>query len=290
MIVQVNRMKCVCIVLNYNDATTVIEFANKVKQYRSVDKIVIVDNNSTDNSYSTLKSKYVKEDKIVVIKTDVNKGYGYGNNFGLKYAKEKYHNQYTLISNPDVIFSDSMLEELLAVIQKKQVAVVSGVQTTTDKTPIADKAWKVPTAFEYIFANTRLGHWLNLTSRYPNDYFDTELSTVDCVPGAMLLVDTDAFLDVGGYDERMFLYGEETTLGFKLKQKGYVSLLANNAQYVHIGSTSTSKSLTSKAAKQQKIYQSRLFFLKHYLKVGKLRYIIAKKVYDRSVKKISQVK
>lgn len=181
-----------------------------------------------------------------------------------------------------------MLGILLDVIREKDAAVVSGVQLTKDKKEILDKAWKIPTIFEYIFNNTKLSRIMDLTSRYPQEYFSNSLSKVDCVPGAMLLVNTMYFKNIGGYDEDMFLYGEETTLGYKLKKANYSSFIVNDVSYVHIGSTSTNKVLPQASKKLRLIYNSRLFFMKKYLKINKVTYFVASKVYTRIVKKVEK--
>lgn len=281
-------LKCVCVVLNYNDAKIVQEFIKRVENYKNVSNLIIVDNNSTDNSYRTLHNLYKDNSKISVIKVDENKGYGFGNNIGVSYSWDKFKNEYTLISNPDVIFTDEMLGILLDVIRKKDAAVVSGVQLTKDKKEILDKSWKIPTIFEYIFNNTKLSRIMDLTSRYPQEYFSNSLSKVDCVPGAMLLVNTMYFKNIGGYDEDMFLYGEETTLGYKLKKANYSSFIVNDVSYVHIGSTSTNKVLPQASKKLRLIYNSRLFFMKKYLKINKVTYFVASKVYTRIVKKVEK--
>ena len=68
-------MKIGIVILNYNDSETTIELLEKIKNYEILNLIVIVDNNSTDNSYKKL-TKYENE-KIKLIKTEKNKGYGY---------------------------------------------------------------------------------------------------------------------------------------------------------------------------------------------------------------------
>lgn len=88
---------------------------------------------------------------------------------------------------------------------------------------------------------------------------------VDCVPGALLLYDTDKFLEVDGYDEEMFLFGEETTLGFKFKEKGYKSLLILDDYYRHEYSVSINKSISQKSKQLEILYHSRLLFMKKYL-------------------------
>ena len=61
------------IILNYNDLQTTKKYINNIKDYKVLDKIIIVDNKSTDNSYEELKK--LSNDKISVIETDDNKGY-----------------------------------------------------------------------------------------------------------------------------------------------------------------------------------------------------------------------
>ena len=71
------------VILNYNDYETTINMLNSIKDYDSLDHIVVVDNKSTDNSYEVLKPYESK--KIDVIQSKSNKGYSYGNNVGIKY-------------------------------------------------------------------------------------------------------------------------------------------------------------------------------------------------------------
>lgn len=61
-------MKNFLIVLNYNDAETTLEFVEMAKMCNAIDKIVVVDNCSTD--YSLSKLTCLKSDKIDVIQTD----------------------------------------------------------------------------------------------------------------------------------------------------------------------------------------------------------------------------
>lgn len=279
-------MKCSCVVLNYNDSDTVIEFIQRIRDYKNIENIVIVDNMSTDESFERLSNLYREESKINILQTDENKGYGYGNNYGVSYVYKTFEDKYTLISNPDVIFSEEMLNDLLDAIDNNNVSVVSGVQFTKENVEIADKAWKVPNAFEYIFEGSKLAKLFKVSSLYKEEHFKSVLSRVDCVPGAMLLVNTKDFLDIGGYDDRMFLYCEETTLGYKLMKAELSTLLVNNAGYIHIGSTSTGKELATKKAQKRLIYNSRLFFLKNYLRVNRLTYSIAKWNYNRIVQKM----
>ena len=67
------------VILNYNDSETVEEYYNLIKDYHSIDRIVIVDNKSPDGSFKKLC--LLNKGNVDVIQTDKNKGYSYGNNY-----------------------------------------------------------------------------------------------------------------------------------------------------------------------------------------------------------------
>lgn len=95
-------MKINCVVLNYNDADTVMSLLNRIRGFRCFENIVVVDNASTDNSWQRLKE--LQDDKIAVIQSEKNGGYGYGNNLGVRYAIQKNEATHVVIVNPDVKF------------------------------------------------------------------------------------------------------------------------------------------------------------------------------------------
>ena len=62
-------MRTAMIVLNYNDYETTMKFIENIINYKSIEKIIIVDNNSTDNSYDKLKK--LESDKVEIIKSHI---------------------------------------------------------------------------------------------------------------------------------------------------------------------------------------------------------------------------
>lgn len=85
------------VVLNYNDYETTAEFISRVEPYRNIHKIIIVDNQSSDDSFVRL-TKF-KSGKVDVIQASVNKGYAAGNNYGIRYALEVYMPEYIIIQS-----------------------------------------------------------------------------------------------------------------------------------------------------------------------------------------------
>ena len=98
------------LVLNYNDAATTIHFVESVKDYFGVRKILVVDNHSKDDSLICLKS--LESDKVIVVDSGKNGGYGAGNNFGVRYLHDNYESEYILVCNPDVAIAEESISKL----------------------------------------------------------------------------------------------------------------------------------------------------------------------------------
>ena len=93
------------------------------------------------------------------------------------------------------------------------------------------------------------------------------------------MVDIGKMLEVGGYDEGVFLYQEEAILGFKLKQRGYKTIILTKYSYLHAHSQSINKSFDKTLARQRLREESVLYYFRHYLKVGDLKIAFAKLVF-----------
>ena len=89
------------IIINYNDYDTTKRLLDNVSKYKCLDKIVVVDNDSSDDSYNKLKR--VKRKNLVILKNNDNRGYASGINIGVKYLIEELGNLNIIISNSDVI-------------------------------------------------------------------------------------------------------------------------------------------------------------------------------------------
>ena len=131
--------KKVLIVLNYNDFETTEAFLVKVMQMECFNKIVVVDNCSTDESFRRLK-KYESE-LIDVIQTTRNGGYAYGNNFGSIYAIRNYSPDIIFISNPDVEFEKKVVDKMEEeIINDDEIGVIA---------PVVNQGYNIWTLPEY---------------------------------------------------------------------------------------------------------------------------------------------
>ena len=81
-------MKVAVIIVEFNDAEQTIKYVNEIAQYKNIQRIVVVDNHSTElNTMNLLKE--IQNEKVIILQSDKNGGYNYGNNFGIQYLQEQ---------------------------------------------------------------------------------------------------------------------------------------------------------------------------------------------------------
>ena len=279
-----NNDNCCLLILNYNDSDTVIKLLKTTEAYSVFKYVLIVDNASTDDSYRVLKA--YENDKIKLIRSDINGGYGAGNNMGIKYAKNTLGCEYVLLSNPDVYFDESLVKDFTEVLKNEPAAaLVSAVQLDINGVPIEDKAWKIPSSLEYAVMNTKLSNF-NDGWHYKDKELTEPLCEVECLPGALLFFDADKFIEAGGYDENMFLFCEETVIAVRLKQKGYKTYLLADKTYKHEHSVSINKSINSEIKKLKMIFDNRRYVMKKYLNSPLYLRILAKFIQSMKILKM----
>lgn len=254
-----------CIILNYNVADMTEDLVHSIEEYKNINYIVVVDNCSSDGSYERLKT--LASDKIHVLKTGKNGGYGYGNNFGIKYSWENLNASRVLICNPDVKFSERCLAEMLTAMSKsKDIAVVSCIPYGIDGKRQSNGFWNLTSATGYALRTCTLySTFSNNIFGSPDKYHNEQTEVkADCVVGSMLLLDTSLMLQSGMYDERMFLYCEETTLGIKLKKAGLKTIVLIRESYIHNHSISINKSINSLFRRRKIVVESKRIVITDY--------------------------
>ena len=256
------------LILNYNDAETTISLLNKIMNYKNIHRICVVDNKSSDNSFDLL-SKYANE-KICVLNSSKNGGYGYGNNFGIRYLTSNHNSEYILLCNPDVVFDDDTLlslEMFLRTHNEYMIAAPFMLDKNSIKQP--NTAFPVKSCLKYVLSTGMITSKLLKSVQYSDLVKRTdEYIDVGAVAGSMFLFDAEKMLKYGMFDENIFLYCEERVLGIKCENAGYKIALLPNISYIHNHSVSINKTFSSELAKRRIMNNSRLYVISKYYKAG----------------------
>lgn len=277
-------MNISCIILNYNDAGTAISLVRSISNYEALDSIVVVDNHSTDDSADRLKA--LAGGKVHFIRSEKNGGYGYGNNQGIRYAYQVLHATHVLIANPDVKVSEECIRAMKASFFKIDRLAVAAAVTTDGTGAIALSSWRLNGLLGDLLDTGLMTRrlfkpWLNDRPELKADLKVTRRGKeryvfVDAVSGSLFMADLNALMECGLYDEDVFLYYEEKILGFKLKEKGYRTVLLLNKSYVHLHSVTINKNVKSILKKQALLHKSKLHYYKNYLGINRFQECMVK--------------
>ncbi|MEI3169830.1 MAG: glycosyltransferase family 2 protein [Lachnospiraceae bacterium] len=275
-------MQLSCVILNYNDAETTEKLVMQIADYDVLHQIIVVDNASTDDSLERLRklesdANASQSCKVRVISADHNGGYGSGNNLGVRCGAEQGAT-HVLIANPDVVFSEQSLKAMLAVFARHPEVGIVTTRIRDARFPNLKNGWPLRSFMRELLSMGPVSRrLLGKTFDYPDSYFAGRSAVyVGAVHGSMLMVDTEKFLEAGGYDEGIFLYEEEQVLGRRMQNAGYRSVLLLNQHYDHEHSASISKSFSDAMKRQRLREESTLYYMKHYLHISPLQEQIAK--------------
>jgi N-acetylglucosaminyl-diphospho-decaprenol L-rhamnosyltransferase len=202
-----------------------------------VEEVVVVDNASTDGSAEGLAAT---DPGVRLVRTGANLGYGSGVNRGLAEGSRAL----VLVCNPDVVVHQGAIGALAeALLADGRTAVVGPCILETDGS-------RYPSARRFPSWLDAAGHALlgivrpdnPFTGRYRMTDLDTTApSTVDWVSGACFLARRSVLEEIGGFDERYFMYLEDTDLCWRVGRAGYRVRYVPTATVSHLRGHSTAR-------------------------------------------------
>lgn len=191
------------LIVTYNHKNYLKACIESIQNQDYPHEIILIDNCSTDGTV-----EYVKENLpfVKVVESKKNLGYGAGNNVGVKYAK----GEYVVILNPDTIVEKNWLKELIKPLEKGERLF------TTPKILLFD-------GFA-ISACGLVAHYTGLTfarGYLAKPYEFKKLEYVSCFSGACFAIRKKDFEELGGFDEKFFLYIDDSDLSWRAHLKGF---------------------------------------------------------------------
>ncbi len=217
-------------------------------------EIVVIDNNSSDQTLEKLKS--YKDIKL--IKNSKNLGFGKAINIGVKNSQ----GEYLFFLNPDCIVQEKTVEKLSAYLDQNLEVGVVGPKLLSSDGSVQTEMAKFPAVLPQILILLRL-HRLRFFQKLVYPKFDYEKTQeAEHLMGAALMIRRAVFEEVGGFDEKFFLWFEETDLLKRISDKGYKIVYVPEAIVTHLVGQST-KQLNP--IKKQTIWNRSLlhYFRKH---------------------------
>lgn len=226
-------------------------------------EVIIIDNNSSDNSQLMVKTFY-KDYQI--IQNRRNEGYTRALNKGLIKAK----GDYLVVLNPDTILQKKSITKLVnALKNNKNIGVVGPKVINEDGTfqKSCRRGLAKPQAvFSYFLGLSKLFPHNKMFTGYQLTHLDeNEENEVYGVSGSCMVIKRMVIEDIGYFDERYFAYQEDSDYCLMAINKGWKILYLPSAQIIHKGGIGGSNSVPMKAIFEwHKSYY--LYYEKHFQK------------------------
>ena len=181
-------------------------------------EIILVDNNSTDGSVEFITKNYPS---LIIIKLDSNKGFAEPNNVAAKISKGKY----LLFLNNDTVVTPNFIFEMVKVMETdKKIAICQSLLLKPDGS--------VDSSGDFI---DHLGVVYNSKTKID------EIREVSSARGASMLVRSDIFEKLDGFDQKFFITFEDVDLCWRSWILGYRVLIIPTSIVYHEGGITIKK-------------------------------------------------
>lgn len=232
------------VIINFNTCEMTSECIDSVIKHTSgiEYEIILVDNASTDGSREFFKD----DSRVTYVYNETNRGFGAGNNLGVKYASGKY----IFLLNSDTLLQNNAIKMLFDFSERHQKPCVCG-------------AWLVdkdghPNVSEVAFPRMNIYEFVKSFMPKNKVYDRNGVECVDCVCGADMFMPKSYYDIVGGFDENIFMYGEEVEMQYRIKSMEIPRIVLAGPQIVHFGGGSSTDVSPNKV-------QSHMYFLKKHM-------------------------
>lgn len=250
------------VIVNWNAGAQLRACVDSIFEHGSpwVDRIVVVDNGSTDGSALSVDGLA----KVTLIRAGQNLGFAKACNMGAAPCKSEF----LLFLNPDAYLYPGSLSKSLAFMGEPRNSRVGicGIQLIDEPGNVARSCARFPSVIGLLAHAVGIDRLFPRAGYFMREWDHQNTRRVDHVIGAFFLVRSQVFDALHGFDERFFVYLEDLDFSLRAKRAGWLSVYLADAQAFHAGGG------TSKQVKARRLFyslRSRLVYsFKHFRLLG----------------------
>jgi GT2 family glycosyltransferase len=242
------------IIVNYKTINYLVNAIDSIfEKTKDIDfEIIVVDNNSSDNSEYILQERY--SGKIIYLGLSENVGFGRANNKAAEIAKGR--NLFLL--NPDTLLINNAIKILYDYMDLNAKVAICGGNLFDEKFRPTHSFFK---NFSPIFVEfNNLFFRLPEKVFYGKNYFFNYIGKpfdVAYITGADMMIRKDIFDEIRGFDEEFFMYYEDSEISYRIHELNYKIVSVPDARLIHL----EGKSFTSSFEKIKTNLISKKIFL-----------------------------
>lgn len=230
-------------------------------------EIILVDNNSSDDTLVSIRNSYPE---VKIIKNKKNLGFAKANNQAIKDAQGKY----IFLLNNDTVLKNNALRLMFECMEKDAKLGLLTCKLFEEDGRIQNNCRSFPlTPFDTFFGRASLFSKLfpdnaitkrNILSNW--DY--NSAREVDWVSGAAMMIRRNVFEHEELLDENFYMYWEDADISKRIKSAGWKIMFIPDAQIIHFtGKGGGNRSLSLRLWTLYQMHRSaHYYFLKHYYK------------------------
>ena len=210
------------VIVTYKNEEIVSNCLESIYEFNDIGnklEVIIIDNSPDFN----VRNYVVGEYPDVKFNKNKNNGFGEANNKGAKLAKGKY----ILFLNPDTILVEPIFQFAIEKFEGDMRLGLFGIK-------LVDKDLKRNMSFYLMEAQGLLDNFLTKISNKLDIYINGKMF----IAGADMFIRKELFIEVEGFDEKIFMYNEEPDLTRRIISSGYKTGYFKNKQIIHLEGTS----------------------------------------------------
>ncbi len=255
-------MQLSVIIVNYNVKHFLEQcLCSVIKACVNIDaEIIVVDNNSSDGSKELFLSKFPT---VKFIWNTENVGFAKANNLPLENTK----GEFILFLNPDTIVPEDCFEKSISFLQSHTNAGALGIQMIDGSGKFLKESKRsFPSPLTSLYKLSGLATLFQGSGTFAKYHLghlpENENHEVDVLAGAFMMVPDRILKEIGNFDERFFMYGEDVDLSFRIQKAGYKNYYFAKSSIIHFKGESTKRGSLNYV---RLFYQAmNLFVKKHY--------------------------
>lgn len=250
------NMRTAIIIVTHNSVEYLPKLCSTLRTYvdHSQDGIIFVDNNSSDGTLEFLQKLLPAAH---IIRMDQNIGFSKANNL----AARNFPAAFYLFLNPDTYLTNDVVSDILSRRSNSGTIDIVGPRLVYPDGSHQSSAYSFSSPAKWLFQDlgvrriiervakmNRGRHLLRILEAVPtanpfvkgiladrDKWMNATTESVDWVTGACMLISRRVFEATGGFDENIFLYGEDEELCFRAKKMGFKRERVNAGPVVHYG-------------------------------------------------------
>lgn len=214
------------VVVTFNPQDELLECYRSILEWVQVPFELIIVDNSPAPTQPIIELQSSSVQNLRFLSLPDNPGYGTAINAGVK---ESFFSN-ILILNPDTVLTSSISVHLLSKLTET-TGLLCGQCTDSERVYKQTVGiFPLEPLSLFVFKNR-----LKQDDGFQFGSFDKEAYEIDYAEGSLYLLRKSCFNAVDGFDEKIFLYGEDYEFSYRIHKAGYVNLYVPSLTYIHIG-------------------------------------------------------